>query len=145
MGGRAAPPREPAPVEPRPDPAALGVGGPRDQADRRRSVVFLETAPQGAFEAASPPRSPRGESRSVRFDRPGVVRVFCEIHSHMSAFVIVFAHGFFTITDADGRYRIEGIPPGSYSLAVWHQGEVRQRRTVDVPETGGAVELDFEL
>ena len=37
-------------------------------------------------------RYPRGASRSVRFDRPGMVRVFCEIHSHMSAFVLVFAH-----------------------------------------------------
>ena len=53
-----------------------------------------------------------GQSRSVRFDRPGVVRVFCEIHSHMSAFILVFAHRYFAITDAEGRYRIEGVPPG---------------------------------
>jgi plastocyanin len=88
-------------------------------------------------------RYPRGESRSVRFDRPGMVRVFCEIHSHMSAFVLVFAHRFFDTTDEAGRYRIEGVPPGSYTLAVWNEGEVRSSRPVTVPVTGGDVRQDF--
>ena len=35
-----------------------------------------------------------GRSKSVRFDRPGIVRVFCDIHSHMSAFILVFSHPF---------------------------------------------------
>ena len=39
-----------------------------------------------------------GRSKSVRFDRPGIVRVFCEIHSHMSAFILVFSHPFFATT-----------------------------------------------
>jgi plastocyanin len=88
-------------------------------------------------------RYPRGTSRSVRFDRPGMVRVFCEIHSHMSAFVLVFAHRFFDTTDASGRYRIDGVPPGTYTLAVWHEGEVRSSRTVRMPEEGGEVVHDF--
>ena len=46
-----------------------------------------------------------GHSKSVRFDHPGVVRVFCDIHSHMNAFILVFNHRFFNITDPDGRYR----------------------------------------
>ena len=41
------------------------------------------------------------------FDKPGVVRVFCDIHSHMSAFVLVFNHPYFATTDAEGRYRID--------------------------------------
>lgn len=85
-------------------------------------------------------RYPRGASRAVRFDRPGMVRVFCEIHSHMSAFVLVFAHRFFDTTDPDGRYRIEGVPPGTYTLSVWNEGEVRVTRTVRLPEGGGIVQ-----
>jgi plastocyanin len=90
-------------------------------------------------------RYPSGQSRSVRFDRPGVVRVFCEIHSHMSAFILVFAHRYFAVTDGDGRYRIEGVPPGSYVLAVWNDGDVRARREVRVSGAGDVVERDFAV
>jgi plastocyanin len=88
-------------------------------------------------------RYPRGEAKSVRFDRPGVVRVFCEIHSHMSAFILVFAHPYFAATDAEGRYRLERVPPGEYTLAVWTDGDVRARRRVVVPAGEQAVEADF--
>ena len=54
-----------------------------------------------------------GRSKSVRFDRPGIVRVFCDIHSHMSAFIIVFAHRYFALADIDGAYRLENVPPGN--------------------------------
>lgn len=90
-------------------------------------------------------RYPRGQSRSVRFDRPGIVRVFCDIHAHMSAFILVFAHPYFATTDADGRYRIEHVPPGEYSLSVWTDGRVRETRRVQVSEASALVETDFEL
>jgi plastocyanin len=90
-------------------------------------------------------RYPRGQSRSVRFDRPGVVRVFCEIHSHMSAFILVFAHPFFATTDAQGRYRIDGVPPGSYSVVAWNDGEARESLSVRMPPGGGVVEADFTV
>ena len=87
-------------------------------------------------------RYARGGSKAVRFDRPGVVRVFCDIHSHMSAFILVFGHRYFAMTDAEGRYRIDGLPPGSYTVVAWNDGQPRQTRAVRVPE-GAAVELDF--
>jgi plastocyanin len=88
-----------------------------------------------------------GRSRAFRFERPGVVRVFCEIHSHMSAFILVFAHRFFAVTDDDGRYRIDGIPPGTYTLAVWNetvQGDP-PRRPITIGEGGGDVTADFSI
>jgi plastocyanin len=84
-----------------------------------------------------------GRSRSVRFDRPGIVRVFCEIHSHMSAFILVFNHRYFSVTSADGRYQISGVPPGRYTLLAWNEGSVRESRSVLMPEDGGSVEADF--
>ena len=51
-----------------------------------------------------------GRSKPVRFDEPGIVRVFCEIHSHMSAFILVFAHRYFAVTDDEGRYRLDNVP-----------------------------------
>jgi plastocyanin len=178
------------PPERRPGVAELNSPDARDLPDRRRAVVYLETAPRGAFEDREPQRGrmdqrnetflpnvlavtvgtvvdfpnndstyhnvfslskPRrfdlgryakGRSRAVRFDRPGVVRVFCDIHSHMSAFIIVFNHRYFDTTDAEGRFRIDGIPPGTYSVAAWHDGATRETRTVTIPESG-SVELDF--
>jgi hypothetical protein len=90
-------------------------------------------------------RYPTGRSKSVRFDRPGIVRVFCEIHSHMSAFILVFAHRHFAVTNAKGEYRIEGLPPGTYTVAVWHPVLGAKARAVRVPDEGGDQELDFDL
>jgi plastocyanin len=85
-----------------------------------------------------------GHSKSVRFDQPGIVRVFCEIHSHMNAFILVFSHPFFAVTDDDGHYRIENVPPGTYSVIAWNEGVSSEPRPVTISE-GGAAELDFTL
>jgi hypothetical protein len=87
-------------------------------------------------------RYAQGRSESVRFDTPGIVRVFCDIHSHMSAFILVFSHPYFATTDADGRYRIDNIRPGTYTVAAWFDGANRDERTVTIPQTG-SVEMDF--
>ena len=44
-----------------------------------------------------------GRSKAIRFERPGIIRVFCDIHSHMSAFILVFSHRYFAVTDDEGR------------------------------------------
>src|SRR5688572_24761472 len=90
-------------------------------------------------------RYARGRSKAVRFDRPGVVRVFCDIHSHMSAFVLVFSHPFYATTDDDGRYRIDDIPPGTYTVAAWYEGTARETRSITIPAQGGPVDLDFTI
>jgi hypothetical protein len=63
----------------------------------------------------------------------------------MSAYILVFAHRYFAVTDQAGTFTIAGVPPGSYTLAVWHEGEVRDARTVTVPDSGGAVEAAFVI
>jgi len=86
-----------------------------------------------------------GKSKSIRFERPGIVRVFCDIHSHMSAFIMVFSHPYYSKAEADGRYRIDNIPPGTYTVAAWHEGETRETKTVTIPAQGGDVDLDFNV
>jgi len=86
-----------------------------------------------------------GQSKAVRFEQPGIVRVFCDIHSHMSAFILVFNHRYFDAAGPDDRYAIDAVPPGRYTVAAWHDGMVRGVQTVMVPDDGGAVELNFEL
>ena len=85
-----------------------------------------------------------GKSKAIRFDRPGIVRVFCDIHSHMNAFILVFSHPFFSVTDADGRYRIDNIPPGTYTLVAWNEGTASEPRSFTIND-GGTTEVDFSL
>ena len=84
------------------------------------------------------------EGAASRFDRPGIVRVFCDIHSHMNAFILVFSHPFFGMTDADSRYRIENVPPGTYGVIAWNEGVSSEAKPITVPD-GGVAELDFTL
>jgi plastocyanin len=86
-----------------------------------------------------------GHSKAVRFDHPGVVRVFCDIHSHMNAFILVFNHRFFNITDPDGSYQIDGVPPGTYTLVAWIEGAVRDTKSVTVAADQRVVEADFPV
>ena len=85
-----------------------------------------------------------GRSKAVTFDRPGIVRVFCDIHSHMNAFILVFSHPFFAVTDEEGRYRIDNVPSGSYTIVAWSDRGTFEPKAVVVPE-GGEAELDFAL
>ena len=64
---------------------------------------------------------PPGSTRSVRFTRAGVVRVFCNIHSSMSAMIAVLATPYFAITRRDGWFEIPNVPPGEYDLSVLHE------------------------
>lgn len=179
-------------TERRPSAGELGDSPARDPTDRRRAVVYFETAPRGAFEDRDAratldqrqetfvphllaitvgtvvdfPNSDRtyhnvfslskarrfdlgryatGRSKSVRFDRPGIVRVFCDIHSHMNAFILVFSHRYFSVTDADGRYEIDNVPPGSYTLVAWVEGSIRDTRALQVTPESRGIELDFPL
>lgn len=86
-----------------------------------------------------------GRSKSIRFDRPGIVRVFCDIHSHMSAFILVFAHRYFSVSEPDGSYRLENVPPGTYTVVAWHEAAALESRRVVVPDAGGEVEVNFAL
>jgi plastocyanin len=66
-------------------------------------------------------RYPNGSSRARTFSRAGLVKVYCHIHSHMSASILVFDHGLFTIPAVDGFFRIDDVPPGEYALSAWHE------------------------
>lgn len=89
-------------------------------------------------------RYPSGATRSQIFRRPGIVKVYCHIHSHMSAVVRVFDHTWFTIPRDEGTFSIDGVPPGQYTLIAWHEriGEQRARVTI---RAGQAAEVQFTL
>jgi len=63
----------------------------------------------------------RGVSRSARFERPGVHPIYCNIHSKMVSFVVAIPGPWYAYPDADGRFVLRGVPPGSYRLHAWHE------------------------
>ena len=89
-------------------------------------------------------RYPSGSSRSKTFNRAGIVKVFCEIHSHMSAVVRVFENDRFIVPNEDGTYSIDSVPPGDHTLVAWHEriGERRERVTI---RPGAASQMNFTL
>ena len=65
-------------------------------------------------------RYAKGQSRSVKFDKPGVVKIYCDIHTHMNAFILVLMNPYFATTDDQGNFSIRGVPPGTYTLKAWY-------------------------
>jgi plastocyanin len=61
-----------------------------------------------------------GKTKTVTFDTPGVVRIRCNVHPTMEAYIVVEAHQNFVSPDARGNYRFDGIPLGTYRVQVWH-------------------------
>lgn len=89
-------------------------------------------------------RYPKGDSRSVVFDQAGIVPVFCHLHSDMSAIVMVLDNPYFVVPGSDGHYRIENIPPGTYTLVAWHERSEQIEIQVDVT-AGQALQLDITV
>jgi hypothetical protein len=80
----------------------------------------------------------------VRFDNPGVVKVFCHIHADMSAVVVVLDNPFFAVPDASGRFRIDGIPPGAYTVTAWHERARAIRRAITLG-AGQTLDTRFDI
>jgi plastocyanin len=83
---------------------------------------------------------PPGTSRAVRFSRPGVVRVFCNIHPTMSAVILALNTDYFATSAKDGSFSFN-VPPGEYTLGFFHERATEQTlaalsRKITVPEAG---------
>ncbi len=62
-----------------------------------------------------------GASKTNQFREPGLVRVYCNIHTQMVGFVMVVNSDFYTVTEGDGAFRFHEVPAGSYVLKAWHE------------------------
>lgn len=89
-------------------------------------------------------RYPRGQSRSQAFPKAGIVKVYCNIHSHMSATILVMDNPYFTIPALDGTYELPNVPPGDYTLIGWHE-RVGERRSAVHMERGRTTTIDLAL
>ena len=87
---------------------------------------------------------PRGQSRKVVFNKLGVVQVFCDIHANMAGFIRVVPSRALVMPDGFGEFAIDGVPPGTYTLKIWHPDFPQMERKIEVPESGD-LELQLDL
>ena len=86
----------------------------------------------------------RGETPGVKFERAGIVRVYCNVHSQMSALVVVRDNPWYAQPSSDGSFTIEAVPPGRYTLHAWHERSPDISRDLTVPSAGVA-DLELQL
>ncbi|MEO5989302.1 MAG: carboxypeptidase regulatory-like domain-containing protein [Candidatus Eisenbacteria bacterium] len=79
---------------------------------------------------------PRGQSRCVRMAKPGLVKVFCDIHADMAAFVMVLPNRAFSRPSEDGAFRLPELPAGHYTMKWWHPDFTGGKREITVPASG---------
>ena len=89
-------------------------------------------------------RRPTGEEVPVTFDKTGAVQVFCDIHSNMSAVILVLENGFFVQPKEDGTYDLSNVPPGTYTIKAWHERFSTPAQQVTV-RPGATATVNFEF
>jgi copper binding plastocyanin/azurin family protein len=89
-------------------------------------------------------RYPRGQTRSQTFNKPGIVKVYCQIHSHMSATILVLDHPYFTVPAIGGDYELSNLPPGEYTIVGWHE-RVGERTAHVRVQAGQTASIDLSL
>jgi plastocyanin len=97
-----------------------------------------------------------GESKTVVFDKPGIVELRCDVHAEMAAYILVMKNPYFAVTDAQGRFQIpdmdylkqvgledvKELPADKYRLKTWHQKLKSQKKSIDVSGNG---ELQIQI
>lgn len=119
---------------------------PRVVAIQKGTVVDFPNSDAVRHNVFSPPGSalqfnlgtyPAGVVKDVLFDVAGETPLLCNVHSEMAGYVVSFENPYFAITDKDGSYTIEGVPPGKYVLKTWH--EKLKEASQEVAVDGGKV------
>ena len=100
-----------------------------------------------------------GESRTVVFDKAGIVELRCDVHAEMAAYILVMENPYFAVTDKNGHFQIPDesylkqaglespadLAPGNYTVKTWHEKLKTEKITVVVPESGDVtVELKLK-
>ncbi len=89
-----------------------------------------------------------GDSKTVLFDKPGIVELRCDVHAEMAAYIMVLKNPYFAVTDDQGRFEIpdskhleqngikgmKDLPSGNYVLKIWHEKLKTQKHMVTIPE-----------
>src|SRR5262249_61989811 len=108
-------------------PVLLGTTVAFPNSDEIRHNVFSPGPPR--FDLGT---YPHHTTKYHLFDKPGVWTMLCNVHAEMSAYVVVTETPYFAKTDKDGKFVLKGVPPGKYTLKVWHEKAKSATVPVDV-------------
>lgn len=86
----------------------------------------------------------KDEVRTFTFAKEGVYTILCKMHPSMIAYVVALQNPYFAVTGEDGSFKIENVPPGEYTLKVWHERKRAEPVKVTVA-AAGAAHVDLEL
>jgi len=85
------------------------------------------------------------ESEPVRFLKPGLVRVYCNVHHSMVAHVVVLDTPYFVVPNERGQFRLSDLPDGPGELLVWHGRSTLWRQKLDLGDEVAEVQVQMEL
>ena len=86
-----------------------------------------------------------GSIKTMTFDKPCEVNLLCDLHPEMSGFIVVIDSNYFAVTDADGKFTMGSVPPGTYDVAVWSE-KLKLQKKVAVAVNGGQTStIDISL
>lgn len=95
------------------------AGGTVDFLNSDRLLHNIHTTPK--INPAINRTQPKDRTIPFTFEKPEIVRINCELHSWMQAWVVVAAHPYYALTDAHGQFAFDNLPPGQYKLTVWQE------------------------
>jgi hypothetical protein len=111
-------------------PVLVGTTVAFPNSDEIRHNVFSPGPPR--FDLGTYPQK---TTKFHVFDKPGIWTLLCNVHAEMSAYVVVTETPFFTRTEKDGKFVLKDVPPGKYTVKVWHE---KAKPTEVVVEVGGS-------
>ncbi len=131
-------------VECRYAPRVLGVQAGRPLVVRSSDDTIHNVHLRGTLNPEANDGFPgSGFEKEYRLANPEVmIRVTCDIHSWMRAWIGVLPHPCFAVTGADGSFELKPLPPGRYVVEAWHESLGTRTATIDA---GGKARLDFEF
>lgn len=86
----------------------------------------------------------KGQKTNKDLDEAGLVEFKCDVHSWMKAYVVVFKHPYFAVSNKDGSFEIDDVPPGKYKITIWHEKLGSKTKTITVVD-GETATLDFSF
>ncbi len=85
--------------------------------DRLLHNIHSESKVNPRFNRAQP----KGRTISIKIEKPEIIPINCDLHSWMRAWVVVAEHPFYSITNDQGKFVLDNVPPGKYTLQVWQE------------------------
>ena len=84
-----------------------------------------------------------GQDYSQEMEEPEVVKVSCDLHGWMEAYIVVTPNSYFAVTGNDGAFEIKDVPPGKYTLRLWHEELGEEFRKIEIGKNVTQVNFNF--